>query len=243
MSIDTCNCAGCAFADRVCRVPGGKSPAWCPTTTQEKIVAEAVRDYADPRVAEFARAASVQEGECYANRDERPYVMQPVKTRLQELIEFSRRMGYKKLGMAFCGGLANEAKVLAGILKTHGFEVISVTCKVGGVPKETIGIRDEEKIYIGKFEPMCNPISQARLLNEAKTDFNIMLGLCIGHDALFLRNVTGLTTVFAVKDRVTGHNPMVAVYTSASYYQRLAKAPVGSSDEAATTTVSDGKKG
>jgi len=44
MSIDTCNCAGCAIADRVCRVPGGKSPMGCPTTTQEKIVVEAVRD-------------------------------------------------------------------------------------------------------------------------------------------------------------------------------------------------------
>lgn len=242
MSVDTCNCAGCAIPDRVCRVPDGKSPAWCPTTTQENIVAEAVRDYADPEVAEFARLASIQEGECYANRDERPYVMQPMKTRLQELIEFSRRMGYKRLGMAFCGGLANEAAVLARILKVHGFEVISVTCKVGGVPKETIGIRDEEKIYIGKFEPMCNPISQARLLNEAKTDFNIMLGLCIGHDALFLRNVTGLTTVFAVKDRVTGHNPLGVLYTTASYYQRLAKAPAESSDFAPTRTDSDGKK-
>ncbi|HBO69894.1 MAG TPA: metal-binding protein [Deltaproteobacteria bacterium] len=243
MSIDACNCAGCAFADRVCRVPGGKSPVWCPTTTQEKIVAEAVRDYADPEVAEFARAASVQEGECYANRDERPYVMQPVKTRLQELIEFSRRMGYKRLGMAFCGGLANEAAVLARILKAHGFEVISVTCKVGGVPKETIGIRDEEKIYIGKFEPMCNPISQARILNAANTDFNVMLGLCIGHDALFLRHVKGLSTVFAVKDRVMGHNPMAALYTSRSYYRRLAKVPVGSSERGPARTVSEGKRG
>lgn len=243
MSMDTCNCAGCAIADRVCRIPGGKSPAWCPTTTQGDIVEEAVRDYADPEVAEFARAASIQEGECYANRDERPYVMQPMKTRLQELIEFSRRMGYKRLGMAFCGGLANEAAVLARILKVQGFEVISVTCKVGGVPKETIGIRDDEKIYIGKFEPMCNPISQARLLNEAKTDFNIMLGLCIGHDALFLRNVTGLTTVFAVKDRVTGHNPLGALYTTASYYQRLAKASAGSSDGDVPRADSDGKKG
>ena len=243
MSIETCNCAGCTLSDRVCRVPGGKSPAWCPTTTQETIVAEAVRDYADPDVAEFARVASIQEGACYANRDERPYVMQPMKTRLQELIEFSHRMGYKRLGLAFCGGLANEAAVLARILKVHGFEVFSVTCKVGGVPKETIGIREEEKVYIGKFESMCNPISQAKLLNEAKTDFNIMLGLCIGHDALFLRNVTGLTTVFAVKDRVTGHNPLGALYTTASYYQRLAKAPAGPGDDAAARADSDGKKG
>ncbi len=223
--MDCGNCAKCPVADKVCRRPDGKGPAWCPTKTLEDVWGPAIESYHDPSVREFARAASVQEGECYANRQERPYVMQPVKTRLQELIEFSRRMGYKRLGMAFCGGLSNEAAVLAGILEKQGFEVVSVTCKVGGVPKETIGVKDEEKIRVGEFEPMCNPISQARILNAAKTDFNIMLGLCIGHDALFLRNVEGLTTVFAVKDRVTGHNPMAALYTSRSYYRRLGNPP------------------
>lgn len=64
---------------------------------------------------------------------------------------------------------------------------------------------------------MCNPITQAKILNNPRTDFNIALGLFIGHDSLFLKYIEGLTTVFAVKDRVTGHNPMVALYTSRSY--------------------------
>ncbi len=125
--------------------------------------------------------------------------------------------------MAFCGGLAREALVLSDILEAHGFEVVTVTCKVGGVPKETIGVKNEEKIRIGAFEPMCNPITQAKILNRSKTDFNIMLGLCVGHDSLFLKYIKGLTTVFAVKDRVTGHNPLAAIYTHQSYYQRLMK--------------------
>jgi uncharacterized metal-binding protein len=133
--------------------------------------------------------------------------------------------------MAFCGGLSDEASILSEILEKHGFEVVAVSCKVGGVPKERIGIKDEEKIRIGEFESMCNPITQARLLNKAKTDFNIMLGLCIGHDSLFLKYVDGLTTVFAVKDRVTGHNPMAALYTSRSYYQRMMKKEHRKSEE------------
>jgi uncharacterized metal-binding protein len=149
--------------------------------------------------------------------------MIPNKTRIEELIEFSRRMGYRRLGMAFCGGLAYEALILSDILESHGFEVVTVTCKVGGVPKEAIGVKDEEKVKIGQFESMCNPITQAKILNRAKTDFNIMLGLCVGHDSLFLRYIKGLTTVFAVKDRVTGHNPLAALYTHRSYYQRLLK--------------------
>jgi uncharacterized metal-binding protein len=167
--------------------------------------------------------------------------MIPTKSRIEELIEFSQRMGYKKLGLAFCGGLTLEASILSEILEKHGFEVISVSCKVGGIPKERIGVKDAEKIQIGKFEPMCNPIAQAKILNRAGTDFNIMLGLCIGHDSLFLKFVDGLTTVFAVKDRVTGHNPIAALYTSRSYYQRLMKLKFGSPEEMKSRLVSEEK--
>jgi len=218
-----CNCTKCETREKICRVEDGKGPSWCPTRKETTTLKEALSEYDAPEVKEFARAASVQEGACYAFRDVKPYVMVPTKTRAEELVEFSKRMGYKKLGMAFCGGLTHEASILSEILEKHGFEVVAASCKVGGIPKERIGVKDEEKIRIGEFEPMCNPITQAKILNQAKTDFNIMLGLCIGHDSLFLKYVEGLTTVFAVKDRVTGHNPMAALYTSQIYYERLIK--------------------
>ena len=34
---------------------------------------------------------------------------------------------------------------------------------------------------------MCNPILQAEKLNEQQTDVNIVMGLCVGHDSLFLQ--------------------------------------------------------
>jgi uncharacterized metal-binding protein len=58
-------------------------------------------------------------------------------------------------------------------------------------------------------------------LNEEKTDFNILLGLCVGHDSLFFKHADAYTTVLAVKDRVTGHNPLAAVYLHNSYYRKL----------------------
>lgn len=91
------------------------------------------------------------------------------------------------------------------------------------MPKERIGLQEEEKINIGNHESMCNPIGQAMILNDARTDFNIMFCLCVGHDSLFLKYIKGLTTVLAAKDRVTGHNPMAALYTVNSYYQKLKK--------------------
>jgi uncharacterized metal-binding protein len=215
------NCAQCGISEKFCEFKQGKGPSWCPTRNEGRYLKGCLTEYDKPPVREFARMASVQEASCYAERDAHPFVLRPTKTRLEELIEFSRRMGYQKLGIAFCAGLASEALLLSRILQRHGFEIVGTACKVGGVPKERIGVKEREKVRIGHFETMCNPIAQAKFLNRANTDFNILLGLCIGHDSLFLKYVRGLTTVFAVKDRVTGHNPLAVLYTSRTYYERL----------------------
>jgi uncharacterized metal-binding protein len=68
---------------------------------------------------------------------------------------------------------------------------------------------------------MCNPISQAAIMNAQGCDFNIAMGLCVGHDSLFLKHADAPTTVFAVKDRLLGHNPLAALYQSRQYYRRL----------------------
>jgi len=63
---------------------------------------------------------------------------------------------------------------------------------------------------------MCNPIAQAEILNSEETEFNVMVGLCVGHDALFLKYAHAPTTVLIAKDRVFGHNP-----AAGSYYRKL----------------------
>jgi uncharacterized metal-binding protein len=216
-------CAACGFsrAQKACRVQGGKAPDFCPTKEMTDIVEKVKERYAEPDILEFARQASIQESECYINREAKPFVLHPVKPRLQEICEFAERMGYKRLGLAYCAGLQSEAGILTKVLKSWGFEIMSVVCKVGCIPKEDIGLSDPQKVQIGSFEPMCNPLTQAEVLNEAKTDFNIMMGLCVGHDSLFFMNAKAPTTVFAVKDRVSGHNPMAALYTLGSYSARF----------------------
>jgi uncharacterized metal-binding protein len=216
-------CAKCSFKSRICSSPQGEGPFFCPTLNRKATVGKTLVEYSKPEIGRFAHEASLQEAECYADRDKKPYVMHPVKPRVQETVEFAKRMGYKKLGLAFCSGLKKEALSLVRILEAQGFEVVSVICKAGCVPKETIGIRDEEKVRIGEYEAMCNPIMQAKILNEEKTDFNIMLGLCVGHDSLFLKYIEAFTTILVSKDRVLAHNPVGALYTSGSYYERLMK--------------------
>jgi len=61
---------------------------------------------------------------------------------------------------------------------------------------------------------ICNPIMQAEVLNREKTELNIMMGLCLGHDILFLRYAKAETTPLVVKDRALGHNPVAALYFS-----------------------------
>jgi uncharacterized metal-binding protein len=216
-------CASCGLpvAGRICFDAAGRGSRGCPTLAQKRVLEEANREYEQPEVREFARQASIQEAECYANRHERPYIMQPTKTRIVEIIEFAGRLGYRRLGLAFCLGLIQEAAVVEEILTGQGFEVISAVCKAGKTPKKKIGITDKDKIYRGTEEAMCNPIFQAKLLNRGKTQFNILLGLCVGHDALFFQYAEAPTTVLAVKDRVTGHNPLAAIYLSDSYYRKI----------------------
>ncbi len=224
MASELPQCASCSVRseDRICRNPDGVGPGSCPTVEMEEAVDRATAQYEDPSVYEFARQASIQEAEGYGDRDRKPYVKHPIKPRLEEIIDFSRRMGYKRLGIAFCAGLHSEAGLLEKVLTGAGFETVSVVCKVGCTPKETIGIQEHEKIRIGEFESMCSPIAQAEVLNAAETEFNILLGLCVGHDSLFFRHSEAPVTVFAAKDRVMGHNPIAALYTLGSYSERFA---------------------
>lgn len=214
-------CALCSAKNRVCLVENGEGPLSCPTKEDIIAINKALKEYEKLGIKKFAQMASLQEAECYTNRHLKPYVLHPVKPRVQEICEFAKKMSYKKIGVAFCVGLYSEARTLSNILKAQGFKVISVVCKVGGTPKENIGINDNEKIRIGKFESMCSPIVQAALLNEKKTDFNILVGLCVGHDSLFFKYSKAFTTVLVVKDRVLAHNPAGALYTTGSYYARL----------------------
>ena len=61
-------------------------------------------------------------------------------------------MKYKRLGLAFYNGLRAEAKTVEKIFSTKGFDVVSVICKIGRVPKEAVGLQDDNKVCPGNFE-------------------------------------------------------------------------------------------
>jgi uncharacterized metal-binding protein len=142
-------------------------------------------------------------------------------TRVEEIIAFAKAIGAKKIGIAACVGLAAEARTFAKIMEVKGLESYGVICKVGSIDKTEIGIPEELKVQPGSHEALCNPVMQARLLNKQKTDLNVIIGLCVGHDSLFIKYSKALVTTLITKDRVLGHNPAAALYTSGFYYKRL----------------------
>ena len=118
-------------------------------------------------------------------------------SRLEELVDFAKICGLKKLGVANCKGVQAYADKLVEILKSAGFEVASVNCKQSGL--------DGAEICDSMAGPCCDPLSQADFLNKQKTEFNINVGLCLGHGLLFAKYSHAQVTTFLVKDFKTGH--------------------------------------
>lgn len=200
----------------------GRGPDNCPTLMQSELKDQALAEQNRTATLEFARQASLQETAGYINRDLGYSRLQAAKPRIRETVELASRMKYKRLGLAFCAGLAGEAEVVQEILETNGFEVVSAICKLGRVPKSKLGLDQNEHIDTqAEEEAMCNPILQAYLLNHFQTEFNILLGLCVGHDSLLIQHVRAPCTVLAAKDRLLGHAPLAAIYTYNSYYRYL----------------------
>lgn len=135
-------------------------------------------------------------------------------SRLEEIIAFSKEAGFQRIGLSFCMGLKDEAALIAKILARE-FKVDSVICKMGGLNKDDYGMA---RIGSEQCEIACNPIGQAKMLNKAKTDLNIQMGLCLGHDILFQKYCEAPVTVLVVKDRVLANNPMGVIY--GSYWRR-----------------------
>lgn len=204
-------CAVCGV--KACSAePGSKElPAFCPMPDAAELLASVEQTYlCDEALRTFAVESARTEADGYCRR-----------TRVEEIMDFARRLGVSRLGIAHCAGLMQEAKIAREIFQAGGFEVHAVCCKVGSIDKEKVGLTDREKVRPGQFEALCNPVAQAALLQQAGTQFNVLMGLCVGHDSLFFMHSKVPVTVLVAKDRVLGHNPVAALYNAHSYYRRL----------------------
>ena len=123
--------------------------------------------------------------------------------RLEEIKNFARRAGFKRIGIAHCITFPKEKEVVKQFLSDE-FEVFTVDCKCGRITKQEMLEREGRGI-------MCNPAGQARFLKENKTELNISMGLCVGHDMIFNKKSEAPVSTLIVKDRVTNHNSIESI--------------------------------
>ena len=131
--------------------------------------------------------------------------------RVQQCIEFAKEFGVTKVGLAVCIGLIREGREFARFLSRAGFQVVSVACMVGAVEAQETGVPEEWSSTSGIS---CNPIAQAEILNEQKTELNFIYGLCVGHDTIFIMHSKAPVTYVVAKDAVTGNNPSAVLFST-----------------------------
>lgn len=119
------------------------------------------------------------------------------KSRIQEMLDFIKVSGFNRIGVANCASMQKYADKLADILKSAGLSVSAVNCKESGLCGENVCTE--------LTGPCCDPIFQADYLNTQGTEFNINVGLCLGHGLIFQKHSKAPVTTFVVKDAATSH--------------------------------------
>ncbi|HUX41668.1 MAG TPA: DUF1847 domain-containing protein [Rectinemataceae bacterium] len=190
---------GCAIcATQAClRGEIGRMPTTCPTRT----LPELSRD-AEPYLEEALHAEMLV-------ADAAPFTGEGrLRNRVEELVFYAKESGLRRIGVAFCVSMTKEAQRLGRILREEGLEAELVCCRVGAIDYEEVGL---VKAHPERFAASCNPVAQAKLLNERKVDLITMMGLCIGHDLIFQRECEAPVTTLVVKDRALDHHTIAAL--------------------------------
>ena len=208
------NCLNCK---RFSCISGSKrKPENCTMDNYADPLAEAKKIYEEnDKTREMTKNAAIVEATGYR---EWP--------RLKDTVEFAKLMHYTKIGIAYCVGMKDEAKAVVKILEQYGFDIYPIMCKSGSVKKDEHDVPKEFQI-VSKTGLMigdvaCNPVGQALILNECKTDFNVIVGLCVGHDAVFTKYSKAPVSTLIAKDRANSHNPAGVLnnYYWGKYFQK-----------------------
>jgi uncharacterized metal-binding protein len=121
--------------------------------------------------------------------------------RLEEIRLFCTKMGYKKLGIAFCKALRPIGKKADEIL-SRDFDVYSVCCDSCSITRKDIDMPFLKE----PTDVACNSIGQATALNDNDVDLTVACGFCVGHDIIFAKHIKSPVTHLLTKDRKYSHN-------------------------------------
>jgi len=189
-------CSTCSTAAGV-RCDRSRMPAACPTRTRGEIASDAA-PYLEPGRQALMRVA-----------DATPFTEErQLRSRVEELVAFARARGVTRVGVAFCVSLIREAQRLGEILAQAGLDPELVCCRVGAIDAGEV---DLPKAHPERPSAICNPVAQARLLNQARVGLVAQVGLCLGHDLILQDECEAPVTTLVVKDRTLDHHPVQAL--------------------------------
>jgi uncharacterized metal-binding protein len=174
-----------------------RMPTTCPTRTHAALATDVAGYRSGERVA-LMRAA-----------DATPFTEdRRLRNRVEELARYAKLRGMKRVGVAFCVSLLQESQRLARMLQAEGLEAELVCCRVGAVDASAIGL---PRSHPDRFAAICNPVAQARLLNDRRVDLVAQVGLCVGHDLVLQEECEAPVTTLVVKDRALDHHTVRAL--------------------------------
>jgi tRNA-Thr(GGU) m(6)t(6)A37 methyltransferase TsaA len=141
--------------------------------------------YGDPVSLELLRNAALVEARGYGRW-----------TRLREVVELSRLMGFRKLGLACGPDMIPVAELASESMAGRGLEPVLPPPPAWG-----------------------DPLTQARFFRDTPTDLNVVTGLSVAAEALFLKASEAPAAVLIARDLRFHHNSAAALYLSRSYLQ------------------------
>ena len=174
------------------------TPPYCQANNYVAEIKKANEVYATPEVVDIYTAA------CVVGKKNDGY-----RARIEEALDFTREMKFSRVGFAACVAFGRELEVIRRLFEKAGIEVFSAGCQIGRSSATDRGLPHLEAY---PDNSTCNPIAQAEILNDAETQLNFIIGLCMGHDILFTRHSKAPVSTLIVKDRLLGNNPAAAVY-------------------------------
>jgi uncharacterized metal-binding protein len=172
-------------------------PEYCQVNNYINELEIATSEYNTPEAVALYRAASIV--------GQHNNGMTP---RIEEALLLAKELKLRRIGFAACVSMEWELGYLKKLFTKEGFQVFSVSCQIGRVNAESRGVPEVNDCV----RSLCNPITQAKILNSDDTQLNFILGLCMGHDILFTQYSKAPVSTLIVKDRVTGNNPAAALY-------------------------------
>jgi len=127
------------------------------------------------------------------------------RSRIQEIIEFCREAQIQRIGIANCASMQKYADVVIDILTNAGFDVFSINCRNSKLYNAELYNDNSEGLS-------CNPVSQAKFLNDNYTNLNINIGLCMGHGLIFNKHSNAPVTTLIVKDFSADHKTIDSLH-------------------------------